>query len=166
MNILLPVDGSALSLQAVHHAIRLTRQGLNASFVLANVQEHSSLYEVMVMHDAEALQRVRLTAGEHSLAEADALLTEAGIEHQIEVALGDPAHTLIDIIERFQCDSVIMGAHGMGESSAVVGDVAQALLRGSPVPVMIVRPPPEPESLEEESDAARAAASQGADADE
>ena len=34
-----------------------------------------------------------------------------------------------------------MGAHGMRESSATFGSVAQELLRRSPVPVMIVRPP-------------------------
>lgn len=143
MNILLPVDGSALSLAAVHHAIRLSRQGLQASFVLANVQEPSSLYEMMVVHDPEGLERVRATAAEHSLAEADRLLTEAGIEHQSEAGSGDPAHVLVDIIERFGCDAVIMGAHGMGASGAAFGSVAQAMLRHSPVPVMIVRPPPE-----------------------
>lgn len=140
MNILLPVDGSALSLEAVHHAIRLVRDGLKANFVLANVQEPSSLYEMVVVHDPEALRRVSAAAGAHSLAKANALLTQADIEHETEVATGEPAHTLIDIIERYQCDAVIMGAHGVGESGAAFGSVAQELLRHSPVPVMIVRP--------------------------
>ena len=37
--ILIAVDGSELSLDAVHHAVQLTRDGLQADFVLANVQE-------------------------------------------------------------------------------------------------------------------------------
>jgi nucleotide-binding universal stress UspA family protein len=45
VKILLPIDGSPLSLDAVHHAMRLVREGLRATFVLANVQEPSSLYE-------------------------------------------------------------------------------------------------------------------------
>ena len=55
MQILLPIDGSPLSLDAVHHALRLVREGLRAGFVLANVQEPSSLYEMVVVHDPVAL---------------------------------------------------------------------------------------------------------------
>ncbi|HJV63598.1 MAG TPA: universal stress protein [Albitalea sp.] len=140
MKILLPVDGSPLSLEAVHHAIRLVRDGLKASFVLANVQEPSSLYEMMVVHDPDALQRVALEAGQHQVAEAARLLDEAGIEHEVEIASGEPAHMLIDIAENFQCDAMIMGAHGEGRSNAALGTVAQAVLRHSPIAVMIVRP--------------------------
>jgi nucleotide-binding universal stress UspA family protein len=140
MKILLPVDGSSSSLEAVHHAIRLVRDGLQADFVLANVQEPSSLYEMVVVHDPQALRRMATEAGTHALATADALLNDAGIDHEMEVATGEPAHTLIDLIENYRCDVVIMGAHGMGESSASFGAVAQELLRHAPVPVMIVRP--------------------------
>ena len=140
MKILLPVDGSPHSLDAVRHAIRLVRDGLQADVVLANVQEPSSLYEMVVVHDPQALRRMATEAGTHALATADALLNDAGIDHEMEVATGEPAHTLIDLIENYRCDVVIMGAHGMGESSAAFGAVAQELLRHAPVPVMIVRP--------------------------
>ena len=157
MNIMLPVDGSALSLEAVHCAIRLVRDGLNAEFLLANVQAPSSLYELVVVHDPEALRRVALEAGEHCVAQADALLSEAGITHETDIASGNPEHTLLELIESSDCDAVIMGAHGEGESAASIGSVAQALLRASPVPVMIVRSQrraetSEPEAPAEESD--------------
>jgi nucleotide-binding universal stress UspA family protein len=155
MKILLPVDGSSLALEAVHHAIRLVRDGLKAGFVLANVQEPSSLYEVVVLHDADALQRMALEAGQDAIAPADKLLTEAGIEHESEIASGDPAHTLMDVAERYQCNAIIMGAHGVGESGAALGSVAQAVLRSSRIPVMIVRPhdPDMPEPGVEETQA-------------
>jgi len=140
MKILLPVDGSPLALEAVHHAIRLARDGLHGSFVIANVQEPSSLYEMMVLHNADALQRMAIEAAQDAIAPADRLLTEAGLEHETEVASGDPAHMLMDIAERFQCNAVIMGAHGTGESGAALGRVAQSVLKSSPIPVMIVRP--------------------------
>ena len=44
MKILLPVDGSGLSLHEVRFALRLVKDGLKASFVLANVQEPASFY--------------------------------------------------------------------------------------------------------------------------
>jgi nucleotide-binding universal stress UspA family protein len=147
MKILLPVDGSPLALEAVRHAIRLVRDGLQADFVLANVQEPSSLYEVMVLHDADALRRMAREAGEDAIAAADRLLCDAGIDHEIEVGTGDPAHALIDIAERYQCNAIIMGAHGIGESGSALGTVAQSVLRSAPIPVMIVRPH-DPESAE------------------
>ncbi|TMH09724.1 MAG: universal stress protein [Betaproteobacteria bacterium] len=151
MKILLPVDGSQLSLEAVRFAIRLVREGLQASFVLANVQEPATLYEVMVAHDADVLQRVSGAAGEHLLSGAEALLNEAGFEHEREVASGDPGHTLVDIVERFECELVVMGARGMGAlSGALVGSVSQALVRASPVPVLVVKPHEAPEVEEED----------------
>lgn len=143
MKILLPVDGSEPALQAVHFAIRLAREGLQATFVLANVQEPTYLYEMVLAPDAEVLERVSGAAGTHSLAEAHALLVAAGLTFERETALGDPGHTLVDVIERYGCDAVIMGARGMGAlRHALLGSVSLAVLHNSPVPVTIVRQPP------------------------
>jgi hypothetical protein len=38
MKVLLPVDGSELSMEAVRFALRMRQDGLNLSAVLANVQ--------------------------------------------------------------------------------------------------------------------------------
>jgi nucleotide-binding universal stress UspA family protein len=67
MKILLPLDGSEPSLEAVRHALRLVRDGLRAEFVLANVQEPTYLYEMVLAPDAEVLERVSGAAGAHSL---------------------------------------------------------------------------------------------------
>ena len=83
-----------------------------------------------------------------------ALLREAGVPYEIEVASGDPAHTLIDILENFGCDMVVMGARGQGTlRSALLGSVSQSLAHSSPVPVTIVRhaaPEVEPDDLRED----------------
>jgi nucleotide-binding universal stress UspA family protein len=149
MKILVPVDGSPASLQAVRHALHLTQQGLRASLVLANVQEPATLYEMLLAHDAEVIEQVSARAGLHLLEPAQALAREAGIEHEIEVARGDPAHTLVDILENFGCELVVMGARGMGTlRSALLGSVAHEVLHAAPVPVLIVKQPPPPEAAE------------------
>ena len=56
MKILVPVDGSALSLEAVRHALALVRNGLRADLVLANVQAPASLYEIVVAHDPDVIK--------------------------------------------------------------------------------------------------------------
>ena len=140
MKILIPLDGSALALEAVRMVIRLAGEGLRADVVLANVQSPSSLYEVVVAHDAEVLRQVNSTAGAHALQGGTALLENAGIAYECEVTTGDAAHSLVDIIERFGCDAVVMASHGSGAlTAALVGSVSQGLLHASPVPVMVVR---------------------------
>ena len=141
MKILLPVDGSELSLEAVRFAIRMVQGGLRADAVLANVQEPANLYELLVAHDPEVINKVSDEAGRHTLQSAMALLDAAGVQYECEVAKGDPAHTIIDISERFACDMVVMGARGNSAlRSAMMGSVSNEVLHASPVPVVIVKP--------------------------
>ncbi len=140
MKILLPVDGSDVSLQAVSFVIKLAKDGLQTSVVLANVQEPSSLYEMVVVQDPEALQRASAAAGVHTLEAARLLLVQANIEVEREVASGDPAHTIVDIVERFGCDMVVMGASGTSSlRSALLGSVSNEVLHAAGVPVVIVK---------------------------
>jgi nucleotide-binding universal stress UspA family protein len=146
MKILVPIDGSAASLDAARQALRMIDEGLRASLVLANVQEPATLYEMLLAHDPNVIEQVSAKAGLHLLEPARALVHAAGVEHEIEVAAGDPAHTLIDILERFGCDMVVMGARGMGRlRSALLGSVSHEVLHAAPVPVLIVKTAPEDE---------------------
>ena len=147
MKILLPVDGSALSLHETRFALRLVQEGLKAEFVLANVQEPASLYELMVAHDPQVIEQVSAAAGLNTLQPAQSLLEAAGIAFETEVATGDPAHTLVDILENYGCDMVVMGASGTSTlRSALLGSVSNELLHAAGVPVMIVKSSPDTNS--------------------
>lgn len=140
MKILLPIDGSPAALAAVRHALALRRAGLPTSFVLVNVQEPASLYEVVVAHDTEALADIQRGAGSDLLAPAEALLEAADADYESEVAAGVPATLLVELAENYGADAVFMGAVGMAEPGADgLGSVALALLNHCPVPVTVVR---------------------------
>jgi nucleotide-binding universal stress UspA family protein len=142
MKIMLPVDGSAPALDAVRHALALVSQGLRASFVLVNVQEPPSLYEVVVVHDAEQIEQLRSAAGADLLRPAETLLDAAGVDYESEVAGGAASHLIVELIENYRCDAVVMGARGMGDPEAGgIGSVAEQLLLHSPVAVTLVRCP-------------------------
>ena len=146
MKILVPVDGSDVSLQAVRFALRMAQEGLDAQVVLANVQEPATLYELVVAHDPQVIGEISAAAGTHTLAAAQELLDQAHVAYQCEVATGDPAHTLVDIVERYQCDLVVMGASGMRAlRSAFLGSVSDGVLHAAGVPVMIVKAAPAPD---------------------
>ena len=141
MKLLIPVDGSELSLEAVRFAVRVLLAGLRGEVVLANVQEPANLYELIVAHDPEAIDQASADAGVHALQSARALLDAAEVEYECEVAKGDPAHTIIEISERFACDLIVMGARGTSAlRSAMLGSVSNEVLHASAVPVMIVKP--------------------------
>lgn len=142
MKILLPIDGTELSLHEVRFAIRLVREGLQAEFLLTNVQEPASLYEIVVAPDPAVLSSVSQAAGKQMLQTAERLLDEAGIGYETEVVSGDPAHAMVDLIERYACDMVVMGSRGAGAlRSAWQGSVSRSLFHDSPVPVLLVKPP-------------------------
>jgi nucleotide-binding universal stress UspA family protein len=138
--ILIPTDGSAAALLAAQHALLLVSKGLHARFVVANVQDPATLYEMVVAHDAEVLERVRQAAGADLMSQVVATLRNGGQEVETAVATGDPARLLLEILEAHGCQAVIMAASGSGAAS--IGSVASDMLELSPVPVTLVKPPP------------------------
>jgi nucleotide-binding universal stress UspA family protein len=140
LKILIPVDGSELSLDAVRYGLQLVTQGLKAEFVLGNVQEPASLYEMLTVRDPQLLVGLSAGAGDHLLESARQLCDAAGVAYECEIASGDPAHTLIDIVERYSCDAVIVGARGKGGvTGSLLGSVSQELAHACPVPVTVVK---------------------------
>ncbi|MDZ4187020.1 MAG: universal stress protein [Hydrogenophaga sp.] len=154
LKILIPTDGSESSLLAVHHALALVGHGLQASFVVANVQEPATLYEIVVAHDPDVLHTVNEEAGIDLMRPAVALLEAAGQTVEQDVATGDAAHMLVDMVEIHGCDAIILSARGMGNlRSALLGSVSHELLHNAPVPVTVVRAPDADEEEPEEPEA-------------
>ena len=140
MKLLIPVDGSAVSLQAVQHVLGLAEQGLRAELVLANVQEPATVYEMVTLHDREALENVADAAGRDMLAPAADAVRAAGVPFVEEVVTGDVVPMLLEVLEAHACQGVVMGSNGKGLVRAWLGSVSQAMLEQSPVPVTVVRP--------------------------
>ncbi|WP_439112988.1 universal stress protein [Hydrogenophaga sp.] len=150
LKILIPTDGSEQALLAVDHALALVNNGLKARFVVANVQDTATLYEMVVAHDPNVLQAVNEGAGRDLMAPAVALLEAAGQAVDQEVATGDAAQMLVDISERHGCDAIMLSARGMGSLRAsVMGSVSHELLQRSPVPVTVVKAQEAAEAIEE-----------------
>lgn len=134
MKFLLPIDGSRAALAAVRHLLQLRLAGLNASCVLVNVQEPATLYEVVVTQDVDALSAIKRDAGADMLAQAEAMLNGAGVHFESEVVAGTPATLVLELLDNYRCEAVLVGSHDLGE-------VTMALLHHSPVPVTVVRVP-------------------------
>lgn len=149
MKWLIPVDGSELSSEAVAHAVRMAQAGLACDLVLVNVQEPATFYELLTLHDAEAIERLAEAAGQDLLAAAKARVRAAQLPYSTHVRMGEPVALLLEVLEEEGCDGVIMGSHGRGLlGRTLLGSVSQQMLQHAPVPVTFVKhvTPPEPES--------------------
>lgn len=145
MKILLPVDGSDLSLHETRFALQLLREGLRASFLLVNVQEPASFYEIVTAQTPELIEGAALEAGEDLIAPSAELLRAAGVAFDSAIVQGDPAQAMLELIEEHACDMVVMGARALGPIRRMLegGSTSQRLVQSSPVPVLLVTPPPE-----------------------
>ena len=143
MKILLPVDGTELSLHETRFALQLLREGLKGSFVLVNVQEPASFYEMVTADSPELIEGAALEAGEDLMAPSARLLADAGVTYETAVVQGDPAQAMVELIEERHCDMVVMGSRALGPIRRWLegGSVSQRLVQTSPVPVVLVPPP-------------------------
>jgi nucleotide-binding universal stress UspA family protein len=145
MKILLPVDGTELSLHETRFALHLVRQGLNASFVLANVQEPANFYEIVTAHDPALIEDVAMEAAEELMAPSARLLQEAGVPFETAFISDNPVQGMLDLIELHHCDMVLMGSRALGPLRRLIegASVSRRLVEDSPVPVLLVKPPQE-----------------------
>jgi nucleotide-binding universal stress UspA family protein len=79
---------------------------------------------------------------EVALARATERLCAGGLPVRIEVAFGRPAEEIVDYAEREAIDLIVMSTHGRsGLSRWFFGSVADKVLHGTHLPILLVRPP-------------------------
>jgi nucleotide-binding universal stress UspA family protein len=65
-----------------------------------------------------------------------------GVQAQFTIRVGHPADQIILAAEQEHADVIVMGSHGRtGLARAVLGSVAEEVMRGSTRPVFLLRAP-------------------------
>ncbi len=135
MAILVPYDGSMPAQEALEHAVR---EYPDTEIVLLRVIELAGGSTGAGFE----LLRERFESGEVEAdlsREVDNHL-DADTDVRIETAPGKPARTIVQYAEDHDVEHIVMGSHGReGVSRALLGSVAENVIRRSPVPVTIVR---------------------------
>ena len=140
--ILVPTDGSELSIEAVKGAARFAKP-LGASVVLITVIEpysYTSLSEYRPESIDDYDERMRSLA-EERLAEARNVFEKAQVPVQtIAVKSFSPAEAIMEASAQYDCDCVFMASHGRkGLAAVLLGSETQKVLTHSQVPVMVYR---------------------------
>lgn len=65
-----------------------------------------------------------------------------GIKNKVDIRVvfaSSPADGILDAIDEFGCDHVVMGSRGLGAVRGALGSVSYSVLRSSKVPVTVVK---------------------------
>ncbi|HEY0601696.1 MAG TPA: universal stress protein [Herpetosiphonaceae bacterium] len=163
--ILVPLDGSALSDESLHHIchlfdpqryqVTLLRVAPPPAGLLAEparvipvnglgLPEYGSIQQFELSR--HPIYPVQVEASLHAELEAELLhsargLVDAGFSVQPVVQFGEPAAEIVAYAARTPVDLIVMATHGRtGIRRLLLGSVAEQVLRTSPVPVLLVHP--------------------------
>jgi nucleotide-binding universal stress UspA family protein len=144
-HILIPNDGSDLSLKAVRHGVLLAKT-VKAKVTSITVMSPSIVFNFepdkftgpsddwgykKLMEDFanKCLDQVKSEALEHDVS-CDVMY----VEHE------QPYQAIVDAASNQHCDLIVMGSHGRGGISAIVlGSVTLKVLTHSTIPVLVYR---------------------------
>ena len=153
--VMLTLDGSDLSAEAIPHALEIARSAGSAVVLLQVIDSVGRIVaqytpagfepgpgRVTAQIAEEAVTAQRATASQH-LEAVKRQFEEAGVEDiSVEIAEGIPADEVAARSEALGCDLVVMATHGRsGVVRAVLGSVADHVVRHTPhAAVLLVRP--------------------------
>lgn len=145
-NILLPVDGSELSIKAVNEGLAFGK-ALGAKVVFINVVPHFSLRvpegftsDLVRQLEKQREQEYR-KIGENMLEKMKEQARTAGVDCDAIVVVGDdPYEEIIAHAEKHGCDLIVMASHGRrGLDAVLLGSETVKVLTHTKIPVLVVR---------------------------
>jgi nucleotide-binding universal stress UspA family protein len=151
--IVVPLDGSRLSAQAIPYAGEIGKR-FDAEVILVRVLSPSGLAIVPQATGMESAVATDIIAQEARMKDVDNAanakrylmnwaqsLKTQGMKASYQVTIGTPAKSIMELVVAQQASLIVMMSHGRGWfKRAIMGSVADEILRGSSVPVLIIRP--------------------------
>ena len=144
--ILVPVDGSHTSTLGLQEAVRLAIDQ-RARLRLVSVIDDAVIAQNFegFVNSSDLLDSLR-EAGKNAIAKALALAKRHDIHAEaslIETMQDRIADVIVREAKKWKADLIVMGTHGRrGVGRVVLGSDAEAVLRETPVPVLLVRSHP------------------------
>jgi nucleotide-binding universal stress UspA family protein len=136
---LVPVDFSEISLNALNHAAQVAKHFDN-DLVLLSILEEDFLSNIFSFNKNETKDNLAKEAMMSRLKEkAHEIKAKFGIECKTDVRSGKIYKTVIETAEEYGCDCVIMGTHGASGVERVIGSNASRVISYSTMPVIVVK---------------------------
>jgi nucleotide-binding universal stress UspA family protein len=148
-SILVPLDGSPFAEQALPAAAALARR-MGARLHIVRVHEPPVMPlgsgESIIALDAEWIAALRAEEEEYLRRTANRCMEEYGLVARTDLLAGPSANAIVAAARDSGDALVVMTTHGRGGlSRAWLGSIADAVVRRSPVAVLLIRPDAEAE---------------------
>ncbi|WP_425918388.1 universal stress protein [Acinetobacter sp. TSRC1-2] len=142
-NILVPVDGSDISLSAVKNAAQIA-QAFGGQLTLISLVTEDPFSDADFYYPSPIMKEYFVQAyanAEKALKQAQAIASENGVTANIQVVKGNVSEEgIIETAEKLKIDLIVMGSHGRkGFQKFLLGSFAQDVLKGTKLPVLIVK---------------------------
>lgn len=138
-NIVIATDGSENTQRAISYGIdiaKLSGATVHALYVVNTSPVISDSWTV----GKESIYEIIRSEGEKAVSEVKKIGEASGVEVREVVLDGYPGNEIIDFAENNNIDLIVMGTLGKtGLDRLLIGSVAEKVVRGSKVPVMVVR---------------------------
>ena len=143
--ILVPLDGSETSRRGLTEAIALAGSLKSTLCLLHVTSDFPAGLEIANALDVEKYREGLHQYGRDLMEQSRREAEKAGVAAEVQlsdVKGGRVAEVIVDEAVSQKCDLIVIGTHGRrGFSRLVVGSDAEAVMRASPVPVLLVRAP-------------------------
>jgi universal stress protein A len=141
--ILVPIDFSPTSDQALHYAAALAEE-FGASLKIVHVIEDRLMTgpwpAEVYLGELPKLREDLVKDAERRMVTCLESLTAKNIAATGEVLIGGPSHVILEQASTSAVDLIVMGTHGRtGITHLLIGSVAERIIRHAPCPVFVVR---------------------------
>jgi nucleotide-binding universal stress UspA family protein len=153
--ILIPLDGSRFGSQALKNAVEVAKRFKAEIFLLQVVKQampvlassditpgtESPLSAEISLEVAAAEDKEHVTHIKRYLSRKAREIHSKGISVSYDVVMGEPADSIMTFAHKHKVDLIVMSSHGKGGlKRAILGSVADKVIRESGKPVLVVRP--------------------------
>lgn len=141
MKILLPVDGSKFSLNAVKYVAKLAKNSHSSITVtLLSVHDDNGLGHVKQFVAKSVVDDYLREISEKELKPAQKVLDAARVKHNMVIKRGQISPEIIALANKDKVEMIVMGAKGRsGLMDVLIGSVAQRVSSSAKQPVLLVK---------------------------
>lgn len=136
-SILVPFDGSELSMKALNRACQLSKAdnaGVTVLYVIPRYEEMIEFYK------NETAKRLLLNEAKKIMEQAKGIASELGVSVKDEIQEGSASEKIIETSKRLNNDLIVMGSHGYrGVNKAIMGSTAERVIINASCPILVVR---------------------------
>ena len=141
MKVLLPIDGSKSSLNAVKYVAKLAKNSRSTVTVtLISVHDDIGLGHVKQFVAKSVVDDYLREVSEKELKPAQKALDAAGVKHNMVIKRGQISEEIIALANKDKVDMIVMGVKGRsGLLDVLIGSVAQRVASSAKQPVLLIK---------------------------